>query len=157
MVLLTINDLIILHGKAIEAHGGEQGLLADGLSKLNYVIFSQEPIFGHDPYPNIFLKCANIFFLLNKDHAFVDGNKRTALLAALTFLGKNGYEFIGDEKLTEYFTLEVAGVNTHAPGFDKNDYIQYIATWLARNSKKIIAVKIGKRTKFKIAPWSKKL
>ena len=36
-------------------------------------------------------------FGIAKNHPFVDGNKRTAFLAIITFLGLNGIDFIVDE------------------------------------------------------------
>ena len=36
-------------------------------------------------------------FGIARNHPFVDGNKRTALLALVTFLGLNGIDFVADE------------------------------------------------------------
>lgn len=36
-------------------------------------------------------------FGIARNHAFVDGNKRTALLALVTFLGLNEIDFVADE------------------------------------------------------------
>lgn len=36
-------------------------------------------------------------FGIARNHAFVDGNKRTAFLAVVTFLGLNGVEFVVDD------------------------------------------------------------
>jgi death-on-curing protein len=36
-------------------------------------------------------------FGIARNHPFVDGNKRAALLALVTFLGLNGIEFVVDE------------------------------------------------------------
>lgn len=93
--------------------------------------------------------------MINKDHAFVDGNKRTALLAAITLLGKNGYEFIGDPDETEHFTLEVAAVDTHAQGFEKHEYITQISRWFFRNSRKLITLR-GRRKYLLVPPWYKR-
>lgn len=49
-------------------------------------------VFGHTLYPTIWLKAAYIMQKITKKHIFVDGNKRTAFLATLLFLKKNGYE-----------------------------------------------------------------
>ena len=47
-------------------------------------------MFGLDTYPNDFTKAAALLQSLARDHAFVDGNKRTAWAAAWTFLHLNG-------------------------------------------------------------------
>jgi len=134
---LTVDDLLELHIEALKSHGGRDGMLQSGLNHLEYVIDSQYPIFGQDQYPGMFLKAANIFFLINKDHAFIDGNKRTALLAIMVMLAKNGYEFVADIDSAENFTKEVASIDTHSEDFNKDTFISYIADWLRKNTRKI--------------------
>jgi death on curing protein len=48
--------------------------------------------FGLDAYPDDFAKAAALLQLLARNHALVDGNKRTAWAAAWTFLHINGVE-----------------------------------------------------------------
>jgi death-on-curing protein len=52
-------------------------------------------VFGLDAYPDDFAKAAALLQSLARNHAFVDGNKRTAWAAAWTFLHINGIE-LGD-------------------------------------------------------------
>jgi len=47
--------------------------------------------FGQDAYPTILEKAAALFHSLNANHAFYNGNKRTAVLAFDVFLVANGY------------------------------------------------------------------
>jgi death-on-curing family protein len=47
---------------------------------------------GYDPYPGLFDKAAVLMRSLIANHAFVDGNKRAGLFAALLFLRINGQE-----------------------------------------------------------------
>ncbi|GEO68293.1 type II toxin-antitoxin system death-on-curing family toxin [Levilactobacillus acidifarinae] len=56
-------------------------------------------LFGRVLYPNIWIKAAFIIQKITKKHIFQDGNKRTALLAGLTFLKVDGYRlsFTSDE------------------------------------------------------------
>jgi death on curing protein len=49
-------------------------------------------VFGLDAYPDNFTKAAALLQSLARNHAFVDGNKRTAWAAAWTFLHVNGVE-----------------------------------------------------------------
>ncbi len=51
-------------------------------------IFYNE-IFGTTLYPDIFHRAAAYLFYIVKDHVFIDGNKRTGLACALTFLQWN--------------------------------------------------------------------
>jgi len=50
----------------------------------------QSTVFGLDAYPDIFLKAAALLHSIARNHAFVDGNKRTAWASAWVFLGVNG-------------------------------------------------------------------
>jgi prophage maintenance system killer protein len=45
---------------------------------------------GHDIYPTAELKAANLLYLVVKDHALADGNKRSAAALFVTFLARNG-------------------------------------------------------------------
>lgn len=55
----------------------------------------QSTVFGLDAYRDEFSKAAALLQLLARNHALVDGNKRTAWAAAWTFLCINGIE-LGD-------------------------------------------------------------
>ncbi len=48
-------------------------------------------MFGEPLYPNLWDKTALYFFNIICNHIFTDGNKRTGLVAALTFLELHGY------------------------------------------------------------------
>ncbi|VEG45337.1 death-on-curing family protein [Mycolicibacterium flavescens] len=52
----------------------------------------QATAFGVDAYPDPFTKAAALLQSLARNHALVDGNKRTAWAAAWTFLYLNGVE-----------------------------------------------------------------
>jgi death-on-curing protein len=51
---------------------------------------------------------AAYLYHLAQNHPFVDGNKRTAFAAALTFLELNGYPVMGGEDELEAATVKVA-------------------------------------------------
>ncbi len=48
-------------------------------------------VFGEDAYPTIFDKAAALLESLARNHALIDGNKRTAWTSAVVFLGLNGH------------------------------------------------------------------
>lgn len=52
----------------------------------------QATVYGLDAYPDLFTKAAALLQSLVRNHALVDGNKRTAWAAAWTFLFINGVE-----------------------------------------------------------------
>ncbi|MGW0157859.1 type II toxin-antitoxin system death-on-curing family toxin [Mycobacterium sp. NPDC003323] len=52
----------------------------------------QATVFGVDAYPQLWDKAAALLQSLARNHALVDGNKRTAWASAWTFLYINGFE-----------------------------------------------------------------
>lgn len=50
----------------------------------------QSTVFGLDAYPDLFTKAAALLHSIARNHALVDGNKRTAWASAWVFLGVNG-------------------------------------------------------------------
>jgi death on curing protein len=85
-------------------------------------------IFGIERYPNIFDKAATYAFYIIKDHIFCDGNKRTAMMAAFTFLDKNGIEIsemINTKRIVNY-AEKIAGCKPK---------IGHISRWLKRISR----------------------
>lgn len=56
----------------------------------------QATVYGIDAYPDLFAKAAALLQSLARNHALIDGNKRTAWAAAWTFL------YINDVQLGEF-------------------------------------------------------
>jgi death-on-curing protein len=52
---------------------------------------------GKNLHAGIFAMAAAYAFHIAENHPFVDGNKRTALNAAIVFLGLNGLDVVDDE------------------------------------------------------------
>ena len=60
---------------------------------------------GHEVYPTLEEKAANLLYFVTKNHSFSDGNKRIAAAMFLYFLDKNGVLFSDDEKKIDDHTL----------------------------------------------------
>ena len=60
---------------------------------------------GKDVYPTTQEKAANLLYLVTKNHAFSDGNKRIAAAVFLYFLERNGLLFRDGEKVIADHTL----------------------------------------------------
>lgn len=85
---LDAEAVIAIHGEVLAAHGGSPGLRDQGL--LESAVAAPQASCGgelliQDP---IEIAAAYLFYLC-RNHPFVDGNKRTALAAALVFLQRN--------------------------------------------------------------------
>lgn len=82
--------------------------------------------YGMPLYPDIFHQAAAYMFYIIKNHTFHDGNKRTGLAAAITFLSLNDIQFAPFDEATVYdFVIAVAsGPN------DSELAIPNIAAWL---------------------------
>ena len=58
--------------------------------------------------PDVFELAAAYAFGLARNHAFVDGNKRTAIVTAMLFLALNGYRMSADNGRIYVFTMTLA-------------------------------------------------
>jgi death-on-curing protein len=89
MKLLTLEQLLQLHTLVIQETGGAMGLR--DLGRLESAIATQtQNVFGEELYSNPVEKSAALIRNIIADHPFTDGNKRTGMLAGLTFLKING-------------------------------------------------------------------
>ncbi|SRR5258708_2333272 len=75
------------HDKVLEISGGVSGIKDVGL--LESVV---EHVKNDDYYPTLAAKLTHIVFSVAMNHAFVDGNKRSAIALSAFFLGINGYD-----------------------------------------------------------------
>ena len=88
MIILTVDEVIKIHGRLIEKTGGLDGLRDRGL--LESAIFSISSGFGEiEVYPTVEEKAARIAFGIVNNHAFLDGNKRIGMLSMLMILRLN--------------------------------------------------------------------
>ncbi|AWT52276.1 type II toxin-antitoxin system death-on-curing family toxin [Mycolicibacterium smegmatis] len=77
------------------AFGGELKVRDYGLLDAA-VARPQATVYGVDAYPRLWDKAAALLQSLARNHALVDGNKRTAWAAAWTFLHINGVQLAAD-------------------------------------------------------------
>jgi death on curing protein len=87
---------------AVGFHVKDLGLLDSALAR------PKTTLFGEDAYPTLELKAAAMVHSIIKNHAMVDGNKRTSWFMLSSFLYINGYfiEMTADEGME--FTLGIA-------------------------------------------------
>ncbi|MDQ6840200.1 MAG: type II toxin-antitoxin system death-on-curing family toxin [Actinomycetota bacterium] len=65
-------------------------------------------VFGHEQYSDVHSKAGALMWKLNSNHPFVDGNKRTALVATDAFYHANGWELGGSQKERAALSLGIA-------------------------------------------------
>lgn len=88
MILLTIEEIIGIHEKLVDATGGSAGLRDRGL--LESAVFSAGASFDDvEIYPTVEEKAARLAYSLISNHAFVDGNKRIGVFVMLMTLKLN--------------------------------------------------------------------
>ena len=96
MEYFTYERILLLHSMVIDETGGLHGVR--DLHPLLAVVKSvRQKAFGQELYQGIFKKAAVYVRTIIQGHPFLDGNKRTAILVAGTFMEKNGYLVIADE------------------------------------------------------------
>lgn len=86
----SIEEVIEIHKKTVEVSGGG----ADGILNLNSLQACLEHIQNDVYYPTFVDKLTHLFFIANKSHSFLDGNKRIAIALGMKFLLNNGYLYI---------------------------------------------------------------
>ena len=93
---------ISVHDDIIVKSGGNTGALNIGLldSVIDHI---QNDIY----YPTIEDKITHLFFSVNKNHAFNDGNKRSSIALSAYFMELNGFGFEVSRFLTEMENIAV--------------------------------------------------
>lgn len=82
---LTLEEVLCIHDMMIEKFGGSHGVRDLGL--VESALARPSAGFGDfEAYPDIYLKSAVLAHSLLKNHPFIDGNKRTAMMAMEQFL-----------------------------------------------------------------------
>ena len=92
---LTLDEVLAIHADQIRRYGGRSGIR--DLALLQSALGTPETTFEGDYlHTSAFEMAAAYLFHLARNHPFVDGNKRTALMTALVFLGLNNLELAAE-------------------------------------------------------------
>lgn len=97
--------LLLLHDESLAEHGGLPGLRNEGLLDSALARPANLAAYGE---PDLIELAASYCVGLAKNHPFVDGNKRAALLAMGMFLYLNGHRLVASQADTTLATLGVA-------------------------------------------------
>jgi death on curing protein len=86
-VFLTLDEVLKVHTRSLAEHGGSEGIRDQGLVDSALASAKNTFYYGHG---DLFDVAASYGFHLAESQAFLDGNKRTAVAAAMVFLALNG-------------------------------------------------------------------
>ena len=125
-IWISIELTLAIHTRQLAEHGGADGVRDQGL--LESALGRPRHLFAYgDPTPESPRLAAAYAFGIAKNHAFIDGNKRTAAVVCETFLMLNGYELFATdvEAYPVYLALAAGQLSEEA-----------FAEWLVANCRK---------------------
>lgn len=93
---LTLSEVLRIHEDQLERYGGERGVRDIGLLQ-SAVSMPAAGFAGRFLHEDLFEMAAAHLFHIARNHPFVDGNKRTAVVCALVFLALNDPEIDASE------------------------------------------------------------
>ena len=121
---LTAEEILAAHAEIIDRYGGSHGLR--DLSLLESAVARPRAGYGDfEAYATLWGKAAALLQSLVLNHPFVDGNKRTGVVASLLFVERNGYVIDVSQRVLVQLALRVAS--------QKLDHAA-IARWLETHS-----------------------
>ena len=121
---ISKRGLLILHAESLAEHGGGEGLRDEGL--LDSALARPLNLLAYGD-PDHAALAASYSVGVAKNHPFVDGNKRAALLSVGLFLFLNGWRLVASQAETTVTMLAVADGSITEDDF---------ADWLRANTRK---------------------
>lgn len=103
---VTVEDAILAHQQSISNYGGSDGIRDEGGLESALAYPKNLDAYGDPGMPEL---AAGYLFAIAKNHAFVDGNKRTAWVTCNIFIEINGGELVFDKLEAVRFVEGVAG------------------------------------------------
>ena len=122
---MTLAQVMMLHAESLKLFGGSPGIRDRGL--LESALDRPRNRWLYERSVSVYEIAAAYGFGIARNHAFVDGNKRTSLLAIRSFLFLNGYHFAPDE-IETVTTIEGLAEGTVTE--------ELLALWIRDNSTK---------------------
>jgi death on curing protein len=116
-------ETLVAHSRQLAEHGGSDGIRDETL--LESALAKPRNVFAYDDSASLPRLAASYAFGIAKNHPFVDGNKRTALVVAEGFLRFNGLKIVApaEEKYLTFLHLADGSLGE-----------QELAAWLAAHS-----------------------
>jgi death-on-curing protein len=95
-------SVLASHSEQLAEHGGSDGIRDEGL--LDSALAKPLNVFAYGENVDLFTLAASYAFGIARNHAFIDGNKRTANVVSEGFLYLNGWRIM-TSKEDKYFTF----------------------------------------------------
>ncbi|MEH2404582.1 type II toxin-antitoxin system death-on-curing family toxin [Nostoc sp.] len=103
---LAKEDVILIHDELVSETGESLNILNEGL--LDSAVYSPQATFGGEYlHPTIYEQASAYLFHIACNHAFEQGNKRTAFATMVTFLNVNDYDIEITEEEAEKLMVQV--------------------------------------------------
>jgi death on curing protein len=102
---LSRSAVEIMHREQILEHGGLSGIRDENALEASLARPLNKAAYGEE---DVLCLAASYLYGIARNHPFSDGNKRTAFLAAYTFLWINGYSLEAEQSVVIAFVLSVA-------------------------------------------------
>jgi death-on-curing protein len=102
---LTAVMVIAIHDEQLAIYGGSPGIRDTGMLESALDRPRNKWAYESAELPEL---AAAYGYGIARNHPFVDGNKRTSLLAIYTFLGVNGVDFVVPEAMAAAMILALA-------------------------------------------------
>lgn len=108
-------DVMRLHERLLALHGGTPGLRDAAL--LQSALARPQQLYNYADLPDILDMAAAYTAGIVRNHAFVDGNKRTGFVAGILFLELNGYRFSAKEEAAAQAVFMLAAGTLDEAGY----------------------------------------
>jgi death-on-curing protein len=95
-------EVLVAHSRQLAEHGGSDGLRDETL--LESALSKPRNVFAYASSVTLPQLAASYAFELARNHAFIDGNKRSALVVSEGFLRLNGLKIVSTPE-EKYFTF----------------------------------------------------
>jgi len=129
MVIALSEDILkILHNAVCSRYPDDTlpGYMLESMVK-GCMDYAMTFVYGYEPYPDVIAKASALLYSIVSFHPFMDGNKRTALLATFFFLHFNGYSFTITEDAVQ-LTRKIA--------MEKTKKIGPVIRWLSSHTRR---------------------
>lgn len=87
---LDLDELIYINQEQIELFGGELGILEIGL--IDSACHAPKNTFFYKEEDDLLVLAVELGVGIARNHGFLDGNKRTGVVAMIAFLNANGFD-----------------------------------------------------------------